>query len=229
MAAKLKKPTPEQAAYIWGLLIAAAVGVVLLLPGRESWHAAGPPNIGHSRIDCSECHVPAPGNFTGQAITNLLHAVGLVESSTHFIYAPAGKEQCLACHENPDDRHPVASFLEPEFAEARRVMGVQTCISCHREHLGVRVSVTPRACQHCHKETALEDDPVDIPHTTLISDERWGTCLGCHDFHGNHERTVPDMMSQALTEEQIQQYLDGGVSPYGYRRLTVVQTMRKLS
>ena len=34
------------------------------------------------------------------------------------------------------------------------------------------------------------------------------------------------MMSQLLTEEQIQEYLDGGKSPYGYRRLTVIQTMR---
>jgi hypothetical protein len=34
------------------------------------------------------------------------------------------------------------------------------------------------------------------------------------------------MMSQRLTEEQIQAYLDGGESPYGSRRLTVIQTMR---
>jgi hypothetical protein len=72
----------------------------------------------------------------------------------------------------------------------------------------------------------MDDDPLDIPHTTLIGNERWETCLGCHDFHGNHERNVPEIMSQMLTEEQIQRYLDGGKSPYGYRRLTVIQTMR---
>ncbi len=226
MAGKWKTLTPEQSAYRWGLIVAALVGVLLLLPGRESWHAAGPPNIGHSRIGCSECHTPVPGNFVDQALKNMLHAVGLSDSSTYFIYAPAGNEQCLACHENPDDRHPVAKFMEPEFAEARQAMGVQSCVSCHQEHLGIRVSVTPRVCQHCHQDTELDDDPVDIPHTTLIANQRWETCLGCHDFHGNHERTVPKLMSELLTEEQIRQYLDGGTSPYGYRRLTVIQTMR---
>jgi hypothetical protein len=72
----------------------------------------------------------------------------------------------------------------------------------------------------------LDDDPIDIPHTTLISDQRWGTCLGCHDFHGNHDRDVPELMSERLTEEQFQEYLDGGESPYGSRRLSVIQTMR---
>ncbi len=221
-----KKLTPEQLAYRWGLVVAAIAAVVLLLPGRESWHAAGPPNIGHTRIDCNECHAPAQGNFAGQAFKNMMHAVGLSDSEAHFIYQPASNEQCLACHENPDDRHPVAKFLKPEFATARQVMGVQSCVNCHQEHLGVRVSVTPRVCQYCHKDTDVPDDPVDIPHTTLISDQRWETCLGCHDFHGNHDRLVPKLMSQALTVEQIQQYFDGGESPYGHRRLTAIQSMR---
>ena len=219
-------PPEQQTAYRWGLIVAAIGAVVLLLPGRESWHAAGPHNIGPSNVECSECHTPSPGNFAGQAVRNILHAVGLADSAPHFIYAPAGNEQCLACHENPDDRHPVAKFLEPEFIKARQAMGVQSCVNCHQEHLGVRVSVTRRVCQHCHQDTALSDDPVDIPHTALISEQRWETCLGCHDFHGNHERDVPKLMSEVLTEEQIQRYFDGGLSPYGYRRLTVIQTMR---
>ncbi len=222
-----KSLTPDQqSAYRWGLIVAVIGGVLLLLPGRESWHAAGPRNIGHTKTACLDCHVPAPGNFVGQAFNNLMHAVGVSDSASHFIYAPAGNEQCLACHTNPDDRHPVAKFMEPEFIKAREAMGVQSCVSCHQEHLGIRVSVTPRVCQHCHEDTALDDDPVDVPHTTLISEQRWETCLGCHDFHGNHERTVPKLMSEALTETQIQQYLDGGLSPYGHRRLTVIQTMR---
>lgn len=229
-ASKWKKLTREQqVAYGWGVVLAAIGAVLLLSPGRESWHAAGPPNVGHTRIECGECHAPAPGNFAGQALQNVMHAVGLSDSATHFVYEPAGNEQCLACHENPDDRHPVADFLEPEFATARQAMGVQYCVSCHQEHLGVRVSATQGFCRHCHEDTEVSDDPLDVPHTTLISDERWGTCLGCHDFHGNHERKVPEMMSQVLTEEQIQQYLDGGESPYGHRRLTAIQTMRRSS
>ncbi len=228
LANKWKKLTPEQqAAYGLGLIVAAIGVVVLLLPGRESWHAAGPQNVGHTKVECNECHTPAPGSFIGQAFNNMMYAVGISESATPFIYKPAENEQCLACHENPDDRHPVAKFMKPEFAKARQAVGVQFCVSCHQEHLGVRVSVTLRVCQNCHEKTSLDNDPVDIPHTVLISDERWETCLGCHDFHGNHERKVPTMVSRMLTEEQVQQYLDGGKSPYGYRRLTVIQTMRR--
>ena len=216
----------QQSAYRWGLIVALIGGVLLVIPGSEDWHAAGPHNTGHTKTDCGECHAPAPGNFAGQALTNMLHVVGIADSATPFIYTPAGNDQCLACHENPDDRHPVAKFMKAEFAAARDAAAVQYCLSCHQQHLGVRVTVTPRVCRNCHEETALGDDPVDISHTTLISEQRWETCLGCHDFHGNHERTVPDRMSQALTEEQIRQYFDGGESPYGHRRLTVIQTMR---
>lgn len=227
MRANWKTLTRERrAVYGWGLIIAAIGGALLLMPGRESWHAAGPHNVGHTKIACNDCHAPSPGNVVGQAFSNLAYAVGLTDSARYFIYAPAGNEQCRACHEDPDNRHPVDDFLEPEFADARQAMGVQFCVSCHQQHLGIRVSVTPRVCQHCHEDTALDDDPIDVPHTTLINDQRWETCLGCHDFHGNHDREVPRMMSQMLTEEQIQHYFDGGESPYGHRRLTVIQTMR---
>ncbi len=234
LASKWKNLVPERrAAYGWGLIVAAIGAVLLLLPGRESWHAAGPHNVGHTKTECSECHTPAPGNFAGQAFSNIMHAVGLSDSAMYFVYTPAGNDECLACHDNPDDRHPVARFLKPEFATARDAMGVQFCVSCHQQHLGVRTSVTLRVCQYCHQNTDMLDklfenkvDPVDIAHTTLISDGRWETCLGCHDFHGNHKREVPIMMSEVLTVEQIQQYLDGGDSPYGHRRLTVIQTMR---
>jgi hypothetical protein len=226
-ASKRKTLTPErQTVYGWGLIVALFGGVLLLLPGRESWHAKGPYNVGHRKVACEECHAPSPGNVVGQALGNLMHAVGFTDSASYFIYAPAGNKQCRACHEDPDNRHPVDDFLEPKFADARHAMSVQFCVSCHKQHLGVRVSVTPRVCQHCHEHTALDDDPIDIPHTTLISDQRWGTCLGCHDFHGNHDRDVPELMSERLTEEQIQEYLDGGESPYGSRRLSVIQTMR---
>ena len=225
---KWTKLNPEQqAAYRWGLLIAVISGVILLLPASEDWHAAGPHNTGHTDIDCTECHAPATGNFAGQALKNMLHAVGLSDSATPFTYTPAGNDQCLACHDNPDDRHPVAKFMETEFASARETAGVQSCLGCHQQHRGVRVTVHAGVCQNCHQDTAMSDDPVDIPHTTLIRDQRWGTCLGCHDFHGNHDRAAPKRMAELLSEEQIQQYFDGGTSPYGHRRLTVIQTMRR--
>ena len=225
---KLKKLAPERrAAYLLGVVVAVIGGVLLLSPGREIWHAKGPFNTGHTKLECGDCHTPAPGNFIGQAFGNLAHAVGLTDSARFFVYAPAGNEQCLDCHDDPDNVHIVDDFLKPEFAKVREARGVQFCTGCHQQHLGVRVSATPRVvCQDCHDDMDLADDPVDIPHTRLISDQRWETCLGCHDHHGNHDREVPIKMSEILTEEQIQQYFDGGKSPYGYRRLTVIQTMR---
>ncbi len=235
LLSKWKNLTADRrTAYGWGLIVAAIAAVLVLLPGRESWHAKGPANVGHTKTLCSECHAPAPGNFASQAFDNMMHALGLSDSAPHFIYTPAGNQECLACHTLPDDRHPVDKFMKPEFAKAREAMGVQYCVSCHQQHLGVRVSVTPQVCQYCHQNADMleklfddKDDPVDIPHTTLISDGRWETCLGCHDFHGNHKREVPKMMSQVLTEEEIQEYLDGGESPFGHRRLTVIQTMQR--
>ena len=217
----------QRNAYRWGLIVAIVAGALLVLPGRESWHAAGPRNVGHTKTNCGECHVREGGNVVSQTFNTVLHDVGLSDLDSYVGFKPVGNEQCLDCHDNPDDRHPVADFLEPKFAQAREAMGVQSCVNCHQEHLGVRVSVTQSVCQYCHEDTEVEDDPVDIPHSTLFADKRWETCLGCHDFHGNHERKTPKMMSEVLSKERIQQYFDGGKSPYGYRRLTVIQTMRR--
>ena len=43
---------------------------------------------------------------------------------------------------------------------------------------------------------------------------RWETCLGCHDFHGNHAMKAPRRLGDAIPSDQIQRYFDGGRSPY---------------
>ena len=64
-------------------------------------------------------------------------------------------------------------------------------MSCHREHQGVRVTLTEIGyCRHCHEETRLKRDPLDVSHEALIKAKEWDSCLGCHDFHGNHRMTV---------------------------------------
>ncbi len=220
--------TPAQrGAYRWGLIV-AAVGLILLLwPGLERWHMAGPANTGHEEIECDTCHVDAEGNAVGQTFANLGFALGIRDEPVHFVFAPAGNQQCLDCHEHEDDRHPVARFLDPRFAEARASIAPQFCVSCHLQHQGVRVTAAGTDfCHNCHADTEVEDDPVDVPHETLIADGRWETCLQCHDFHGNHERETPTRMSERLDLAQIRDYFAGGESPYGYRRLTVMQTMK---
>lgn len=73
---------------------------------------------------------------------------------------------------------------------------------------------SPDYCQHCHEETQMKKDPLDISHETLVSTERWDTCLGCHDFHGNHVMEVPLRVHDATSPDLIQAYLRGGDSPY---------------
>ena len=227
MANKWKNlPRNLRIAYVWGMVVATVGAVVLLIPGREEWHSAGPMNVGHGKIDCGECHTPAPGNFVAQAFSNVLYSVGVADSAPDFVYQSAGNDQCSACHENPDNRHPAREFEAPDFADARAERQVQLCVTCHQEHLGHRVSIEPDFCRLCHAKTELCDDPIDVAHATLAADERWETCLGCHDYHGNHERNVPELMSEVLPVEEIQAYFDGADSPYGFRRLTAVATVR---
>lgn len=213
-------------AYRWGLILAALAVAVLLWPGQERWHMAGPANTGHEEIACDTCHADADGSAIGQALTNLGYWLGIGDAPAHFVFAPAGNRQCLDCHEHEDDRHPVARFLEPRFETARGRIAPQFCVSCHRQHQGLRVSAPPDFCVNCHRETEVEDDPLDVTHATLIAEGRWDSCLGCHDFHGNHERETPVMLADRRDPAQIRRYFDGGESPYGNRRLTVMQTMR---
>ena len=87
-------------------------------------------------------------------------------------------------------------------------------MSCHKEHTGVRASSTPDNCQLCHEEIKIKDDPIDIPHTELIKTENWDSCLGCHDFHGNHIMDVPTHTKNMIDIKIIQNYFDGGEDPY---------------
>ena len=43
------------------------------------------------------------------------------------------------------------------------------CISCHLEHRGVRVTMADIGyCRHCHEDTRLKIDPLDVSHEALI-------------------------------------------------------------
>ncbi|MEE9322644.1 MAG: hypothetical protein V3U76_19540 [Granulosicoccus sp.] len=64
----------------------------------------------------------------------------------------------------------------------------------------------------------LKKDPVDIPHKDLIDSERWYTCLGCHDFHGNHVMQTETIVDKALPEETIDDYFGGRKSPYSSKK-----------
>lgn len=202
--------------FIAGGLIASACLAVLLAPGQERWHAFGPMNVGHQELHCPSCHKPAPGSTRQQIQANVRYWLGLRATPADFGKQAVGNDICLRCHDRPDDRHPVFRFFEPRFAEARAKLQPQFCNSCHLEHSGVRVT-QPRIdyCQVCHEETKLKKDPLDVPHTQLIAQKRWTTCLGCHDFHGNHPITSPKLLAQVIPPERIRDYFGDGASPYG--------------
>lgn len=202
-----------------GLLIGSIIGlaalIVLLLPGQEALHVRGPMNTGHDEVRCEHCHRPAPGTLRQQLQTKVRYLIGLRSAPADFGLQRVGNDRCLDCHDRPDDRHPVFRFTEPRFAEARAKLHPELCVSCHLEHRGVRVTLDRFTyCENCHKETRLKKDPVDISHEELITLKRWESCLGCHDFHGNHVMKTRRVVKEAVPAERILAYFKGGSSPY---------------
>src|SRR4029453_6484387 len=112
-------------------------------------------------------------------------------------------EQCADFPPRAQGAPPVHRFLEPRFAEARTELGAQSCVSCHREHKGKRVTVAPTSCSTCHQDIDLKPEPLDVSHRELAASKQWSTCLGCHDYHGNHKRVVQTRLEDAIPVAEI--------------------------
>ena len=214
---KLKDPTRRRQNLGYAIGIAVGLGclAVFLWPSQEQLHALGPMNTGHENFRCESCHVPAPGTTRQQLQATVRYWLGWRETPVDFGHQDVSNAVCLRCHERPNDRHPVYRFLEPRFAKAREQIEPQLCVSCHLEHRGQRVTLTDTGyCSTCHKETTLKRDPMDIPHERLIAEDRWETCLGCHDFHGNHLMKTKTRVEEVWPQAQLRAYFNGGPSPY---------------
>ena len=207
-----------------GLLVGSLVGllamVVLLWPGQDRFHARGPMNTGHEDLSCQTCHAPAPGSMRQQLQANTRAALGIREAGVGFGHLPVDNAACIDCHERDNDRHPVHRFLEPRFKEARAEIQPQTCTSCHNEHEGKRVTLPETTfCASCHQDTEVKNDPISIPHETLIANDEWASCLTCHDYHGNHVMETETDVDAALTSEEVRAYFEGdSPSPYSDER-----------
>ena len=201
--------------YMFALLAPILALGLLATPSRQRMRAAGPANTGHETLDCAQCHTPADGTVRQQLQANARYQLGLRGTPANFIHEPVDNVDCLACHQNRDDRHPVYRFEEPRFAEVREVLAPQNCVSCHAEHSGRRVTVEATVCSQCHQETTIREDPILPTHDGLIALRQWTTCLQCHDFHGNHVRETPNKLVQALRAEHVDDYLAGGRQIYG--------------
>ncbi|MFM1877336.1 MAG: hypothetical protein RLZZ241_202, partial [Bacteroidota bacterium] len=205
--------------------LAIAAGMVLAFflfqffraPAQEIYLAKGPMNTGHANLKCADCHKEASGTSRQQLQYNA--KVFLTLSDADYVYfgnLPVTPNECLACHNRPNDNHPTHRFMEPRFADARKAIHPESCISCHQEHHGKRITITPMDyCMNCHRDIEIKNDPLDPSHASLIEQEQWSTCLQCHDFHGNHIFEVPTQFSDTIPIKALLDYADGKEDPYG--------------
>ena len=215
MPPKLRQPRRRQRlGLVAGTGASLAITVALTLPGQANLRARGPMNPGHAALACGSCHRSAPGTMRQQLQANARYLIGLRTKPVAFGRLPVENSVCLDCHERPNDRHPVFRFREPRFQEAREALAPHRCGSCHREHTGRRLMTSVDFCSECHSELAMKVDPLDVPHATLVDGGRWQTCLGCHDFHGNHVHDEPTRIAQAISPERLLDYFGTGDSPY---------------
>lgn len=201
--------------YVAGSVL-AIIGLGLLIsPQFADWHMPGPANTGHQKLQCTDCHRSAAGSARQQIQANLQQQIGMRQQPAYFQFKPVTNDECLDCHDRPNDRHPVQRFNEPRFAEVRQKRHPEQCIACHLEHKGGRVTEANTGyCQDCHEKFDLKHDKISIRHQTLVQRQRWDTCLGCHDYHGNHKMKVPIDVGEALSPVEIFAYFNGAKSPY---------------
>ena len=200
-------------------LLSSAIALVLFfMPDLASALSPGRMTAGHEGLACDACHKAAPGTMRQQIQANVAHWVGRRTEGTPFGNRPVASAECIACHNRKDDHHPVHRFREPRFLEAVNQIDARTCLGCHVEHKGKRVAFGGEQCRLCHDRLILKNDPIDVPHATLASTGQWTTCLGCHDFHGNHVRETPKALQARIDVSRIEAYLRDGPSPYGTQK-----------
>ncbi len=192
----------------------AGVLLAIVLPPYSVFHAPGEFNIGHEKLKCSDCHRDSEGTSRQQLQAKVRYWLNLRKNDVAFGYLKVANDSCLDCHGRPNDRHPAYRFNEPKFAKARKDTGAHRCTACHEEHKGVRVTLSNIGfCSSCHKDTVVKKDPLDTPHAKLFEENQWNTCLGCHDFHGNHKMKVSKKMKDVFNESLIRKYFDGEGDP----------------
>lgn len=201
-----------------GFYVGAYIAIVMSVIGFSglflSFAQKGPMNTGHETLKCGDCHREAPGTMRQQIQAKLQYVLNLRRTDATLGHFPVENKDCLSCHVRPDDPHPVFRFIEPRFADARKIIQPQHCISCHQEHRGLRITIEQDYCRHCHKSLSLKNDPLDVSHEQLIDEKKWNTCLACHDFHGNHLYTLPKTSSKMISDEAILNYFQGQDAPY---------------
>lgn len=202
-------------AYLAGAVL-TVLPLLVLLPDLQQSRPHGHPNVGHEKVKCIACHAESPASTRQALQAKARHLVGLRETGAVLGMQPVTSATCVQCHANPDDRHAPHRFLEPRFEQARAETGAQQCVSCHREHTGVRVTAASTGyCVSCHSQMKVEGDRTTPTHDYLVRNKRWETCLQCHDYHGNHKWRAPLRLVDAATVDVLDRYMKTGPSPFG--------------
>lgn len=209
----------QNTGYLIGLILGLSSIVILSISWGEYYLMPGPSNVGHENVQCKYCHFSAQGTFRQQIQANVYYLLGKRPAPADFGRKSVSNESCLSCHNRPNERHPVYRFFEPRYKKVRQTLKPQYCVSCHLEHTGKRVTLTDISyCQSCHKKLILKHDPISTPHHELILAERWQTCLGCHDFHGNHVMEIEQKVENSISYQSIIDYFQGEDSPYSDKK-----------
>lgn len=223
-----RRPGFIRRAYQAAFALAALLVVLVNLPGALGWWPTGHPTPGHEDVACEDCHRRAPGSTRQQLQAKVRHLLGLRVQDAAWLHLPVGNAECTACHDRPKDVHAPYLFMEARYAPVRASLGPEYCASCHREHRDRRVTLPDgEFCSDCHAQMSLKTDalapPASPTHATLTREGRWSTCMGCHDYHGNHERLTPKRLDEALSPSVIQAGLRGGASPWGKSKKVTAQ------
>ena len=200
--------------YLLGIIVSAFILLLMFSPLLDSFRIGGPMLVGHENLQCIACHKKAQGSLRQQLQANVQYLLHNRPQSTSVGFRPVENSQCVHCHDRPNDRHPVYRFLEPKYRKVRENIGAHTCAACHREHSNKRLTVKPDFCQHCHDELAIQKDPLETTHAQLIDQQRWSSCLTCHDYHANHKMKTPDTPSQAVSITDLENYFNRGKQAY---------------
>jgi hypothetical protein len=203
-------------------------GVSQLVFIAQKAHCNGKIQPGHDALICVDCHTVSDGTVRQQLQAVSRNYLYGMDYDVNVGFLPVTSSECKNCHERPNERHPIYRFNEPRFINALDEVEANSCLGCHSEHTGERVSsVEIGFCKACHGSLKLKLDPLDVPHSKLVESKRWDTCLGCHDYHGNHTRTTPELLNSALGTSIIGNYFKDGPSPYGLIKTYLGNTSRE--
>ncbi|MFV1982859.1 MAG: cytochrome c3 family protein [Thiohalomonadales bacterium] len=200
--------------YSIGVIIVTLVIISLILPQSKILHANGPSNTGHKNLKCRHCHTIEVGTIRQRLQANIQYLFGQRTKAVSFGLKPVSNEQCIFCHDRPNDRHPVYRFFEPKYKKIQKLIQPQFCISCHIEHSGKRVTSKMDFCKNCHSKLKIKKDPVTKTHQKIVLDKDWSSCLGCHDYHGNHRMKVNKIYKNRISKNKLAGYFNSMKSPY---------------